>query len=422
MVRLKFVILNDSLVLRISEGKKRFYKSIAHLLVGNPNLERHWNSDKEKFSSYAVSYSENNKILNDFKLVYSELIKEHPDFDARQVAQFFNLLGPKGNGHEKEKEPVKSLGNSVEKFLEVVIEREKAKQGCNFEIYHKLLKKCRKVIKGFSHLTFQSINYDKCVSIASTFAKYKGYHATATAFRGLLNRADKENDIEFSLSQIGSFKFSHYNPKINEVNIKKPDVLSPEQLKAFLNLDVSQLTPSYKNRFEVELYHDFCVFMFHSFLAPCDVIKLKYKDITKDKTIHVKRKKTHKPVEIPINAVMEIIINKYRGKTKNGYVFPIMDDEKEKKYTTKDLTFKKFREKVNIWLKFIGEEIGVDYKLYAYVFRHTAITVALDNGIPISYVAMVAGTSIKMIQEHYYNGANSQNTEKLQSIFINAAF
>lgn len=59
----------------------------------------------------------------------------------------------------------------------------------------------------------------------------------------------------------------------------------------------------------------------------------------------VKRKRTHKPVEVPVNPIMENIINKYGGQTKDGYVFPIMDDEKE--YKTKDFTFKKFREREN---------------------------------------------------------------------------
>ena len=189
----------------------------------------------------------------------------------------------------------------------------------------------------------------------------------------------------------------------------------------FLNADLSSLTPSYKDRKQVELYYDFCVFMFHSFFAPCDVIKLKYSDITRANTIRVKRKKTHQPVEVPVSPAMADIIAKYRGQTVDGYVFPIMDDKKEAAYTTADYLFKKFREKLNIWLKCVGKELGLDYNLYAYVFRHTAITVALDSGLPIAYVAMAAGTSIEMIQEHYYNGDSIVNQQKLQMAFMKAA-
>jgi integrase len=227
--------------------------------------------------------------------------------------------------------------------------------------------------------------------------------------------------VNFTISQIGDFKFKNYNPDINEIDTKKPDVLTPEQLKTFLNMDADKITPVYRDRKRVELYYDFCVFMFHSFFSPCDVIKLKYKDIDRQGMIHVKRKKTHKPVEIPVNPVMAKIIDKYRGRTKNGYIFPIMDDEKEKEYKLRDYLFKYFGIRVNVWLKHVEKELGTDYALYAYVFRHTAITFALDNNIPFSYVAMAAGTSIEMIQKHYYNGNNPQNTERLQQVFMCAA-
>ncbi|NDV63888.1 tyrosine-type recombinase/integrase [Bacteroides sp. 224] len=423
MVKLKFVIRDNALVLRISENKERFYKSVKHLLKGNPNIQRHWSNDKERFSSYAVSYAENNQILEDFKNTYSSLIKEYPELSAKQVAQYYSSSKPVVVLQSQEQTPSteNSDMNLVEKYLEVVIEREKVKPGCNFEPYYKLLKKCRKLFRGFSSLTFQEINFDKCVSIARTFAKHDGYKGTSKSFRNLLGKAGKDQGVNFSISQIGDFMFANYDPKINEVDFNRPDVLNPDQLKEFLNADVSSMTPSYKDRKQVELYYDFCVFMFHTFFAPCDVIKLKYKDITKQGKIHVKRKKTHKPVEIPLNPVLENIINKYRGQTKNGYVFPIMDDEKEKEYTTKDYIFKKFRERINTWLKCVGNELGVDYNLYAYVFRHTAITVALDSGVPISYVAMAAGTSTTMIQKHYYNGDNQMNTDRLKQAFMGAA-
>ena len=423
MVKLKFIIRDDTLVLRISENKERFYKSVKHLLVGNPNIEKHWNANKERFSSYAVSCTENNDILKDFKELYSSIVKEYPELSAKQVAQYHSASRPTVSFQSQEQIQGIATGNMnlIEKYLELVIEREKAKSGCNFEVYYRLLKKCKKRLCGFSSLTFQEINFDKCVSIARTFAKYDGYKGTAKSFRSLLGKAGKDQDVDFSISQIGDFKFPDYDPKINEVDNERPDVLNPEQLKNFLNVNVSDMTPIYKDRKSVELYYDFCVFMFHSFFAPCDVIKLKYKDITRQGTIYVKRKKTHKSVEVPFNPVLEHIVRKYKGQTKDGYVFPIMDEEKEKVYKTKDYIYKYFRERVNNWLKYVGKELNLDYDLYAYVFRHTAITVALDSGVPISYVSMAAGTSVEMIQKHYYNGDNQMNSDRLKMAFLQAA-
>lgn len=106
--------------------------------------------------------------------------------------------------------------------------------------------------------------------------------------------------------------------------------------------------------------------------------------------------------------------------SKDGYIFPIIDDEKEKSYTTKDYTFKKFREFLNKWLKVVGKELGLCFDLYAYVFRHTAITVAIDHGLSVSYAANAAGTSVEMVQQHYYNGECQQNREKLTEAFMMA--
>ena len=53
MVKLKFVVRNDNLVLRISENKERFYKSVKHLLEGNPNVEFCIFGSKDQFASAA---------------------------------------------------------------------------------------------------------------------------------------------------------------------------------------------------------------------------------------------------------------------------------------------------------------------------------------------------------------------------------
>lgn len=92
MVKLKFIVKDGSLVLRISEGKERYYKSVKHLLTGSPNLERHWNADKERFTCNTISYSENNKALEEFKSTYAKLLLEHPELTARQVASYFQPI------------------------------------------------------------------------------------------------------------------------------------------------------------------------------------------------------------------------------------------------------------------------------------------------------------------------------------------
>lgn len=45
--------------------------------------------DKERFSAYAISYAENNRILEDFKSIYWALVTEHPELTAKQVADYY---------------------------------------------------------------------------------------------------------------------------------------------------------------------------------------------------------------------------------------------------------------------------------------------------------------------------------------------
>ncbi|MBR5824798.1 MAG: hypothetical protein IKY67_11730 [Paludibacteraceae bacterium] len=61
-------------------------------MTGSPNLEKHWNADKERFTCNAISYSENNKALEEFKSTYTKLLFEHPELTARQVASFFQPI------------------------------------------------------------------------------------------------------------------------------------------------------------------------------------------------------------------------------------------------------------------------------------------------------------------------------------------
>lgn len=422
MMRLKFVVKDGKLVLRISEGKERFYRSTKTIITRTPNFSKHWNADKECFKCNFPGYKENNQALISFKENYARVIREHPELSTQQVVTYFESMRSKVKPtYDSANIPAEDYSNSVEKFLEKVIQREKVKPGCNFETYHKLLLKCRKILPDFPTLTFAEITYDKCAEIADTFAEHRGYYASTKVFRNMLGKAHKDRDVKFSISQIGDFSFRDYDPNKNEADLKKPDVLNSQQLKDFLNLNLPEITPEYSNRNDVRLYYDFSVFMFFSFMSPCDVIKLKIRDVTSSGTIKFKRKKTHKSVEVPISPVMEEIISRYKGMSKDGYIFPIQDDEKEKEYKTKDYFFKKFRERLNVWLKSLGKQLNLGFNLYAYVFRHTAITVALDGGLPISYISSVAGTDIDMIQKHYYNADNPKNQARLNMTFMKAA-
>lgn len=143
MVKLKFIIKDGMLVLRISEKKERYYKSVRHLLIGQPNL-KYWMKEYERFSSHAPSCAKNNKILEDYKNVYRKLMFEYPEFSARQIASFYGHIN-KTSDFELMYNHVK-IYDSVEEFMNAVIEREKMKPGENYLKYKYLLTKCKRPI------------------------------------------------------------------------------------------------------------------------------------------------------------------------------------------------------------------------------------------------------------------------------------
>lgn len=80
---------------------------------------------------------------------------------------------------------------------------------------------------------------------------------------------------------------------------------------------------------------------------------------------------------------------------------------------------KKFREDLNLWLFNVGKRLGFNFRLHSYIFRHTAISLAVNNGLPVSYVSSLSGTLPENIQKYYYNGYNKSNVEKLIDVFEN---
>ncbi|MFW5970480.1 MAG: tyrosine-type recombinase/integrase [Desulfovermiculus sp.] len=53
-------------------------------------------------------------------------------------------------------------------------------------------------------------------------------------------------------------------------------------------------------------------------------------------------------------------------------------------------------------LKHAAEQVGLEYEVTMYDIRHLWITTMLDQGLEISAIAYMAGTSMEMIQRHYY--------------------
>jgi site-specific recombinase XerD len=95
-----------------------------------------------------------------------------------------------------------------------------------------------------------------------------------------------------------------------------------------------------------------------------------------------KREKTGVSFNIPLLDVPKIILEKYKGKLRNGYVLPVLSNQK-----------------TNSYLKEIGDVCGIDKNLSFHLARHTFATLTLSKGVSIESVSKMLGhTNIQTTQ------------------------
>ena len=105
-----------------------------------------------------------------------------------------------------------------------------------------------------------------------------------------------------------------------------------------------------------------------------------------------------KLVHLPISAQIMALINKYKLDANQEYIFPIMDDKKSTQSYYSFCNY--FIQKVNCWLKDLARILNWDLELRSYIFRHTAITLAVDSRLNTSYIPMLTGSNPKSIQDN----------------------
>ncbi len=145
-----------------------------------------------------------------------------------------------------------------------------------------------------------------------------------------------------------------------------------------------------KKKFVSErLEHVRDIFIFSCF---CGLAYIDVKNLTQDNIrtsfdgnlwIMTKRQKTDIKVDVPLLKIPQMILDKYKGKLPNGLLLPILSNQK-----------------MNAYLKEIGDVCGVRKTLTFHLARHTfATTTTLAKGVPIETVSKMLGhTNIETTQ------------------------
>lgn len=135
----------------------------------------------------------------------------------------------------------------------------------------------------------------------------------------------------------------------------------------------------------LEMVRDVFIFSCFCGLAYIDVAHLTQENIiTLDNRpwIIINRQKTNVQSNIPLLEVPQMILDKYKGKTKDNRLLPVLSNQK-----------------INAYLKEIADLCGIKKRLSYHLARHTFATMLLSKGVPIESVSKMLGhTNIKTTQ------------------------
>lgn len=135
----------------------------------------------------------------------------------------------------------------------------------------------------------------------------------------------------------------------------------------------------------LEMVRDVFIFSCFCGLAYIDVAHLTQENIiTLDNRpwIIINRQKTNVQSNIPLLEIPQMILDKYKGKTKDNRLLPVLSNQK-----------------INAYLKKIADLCGIKKRLSYHLARHTFATMLLSKGVPIESVSKMLGhTNIKTTQ------------------------
>lgn len=272
---------------------------------------------------------------------------------------------------------------------------------------------------------------------AATFAKWiltalngKNYRNLMTYFVAALNRANgyglTSQHISYDWRKEKPInKKAHTMTAAQRLNATANAVatITPNEVTNFATFDLNTIAPTQEHRkFLVELYRDTVLLMYYTKARPADVIQwhsVTNYDEENKRIVYTPHKLRNRVKDntpetvVNLNSAALAIIDKYKGMSKGGYLLPLPINETNwglldgDIYATWEIRRKNTVQHINGWLKRIKKTLNLNTpELTMYTFRHSAITHALNNGENVFDVAMTAGTSVAMIEKHYYNRAS----------------
>lgn len=400
------------LVIR-EQGKSNGNRVTVKNLI-NPDFTR-WDRKEQRFIDATEDAIHNNSILREMKHKYQTIIDTCNPTSPTELKRMVETgilvnacvpltLGAflkqliEGMKHEAIKKPSKNYQNYITLYHKLEAEKE--------IINVPLCDICNQHFKLFGNFI---------LSLPMDLGK-SNYIPLMKRFKSVIRKAYKEELTHNVLTY-------DYSEKAPTIERKPRFALTEKQYNRFVNLDLSNIAQSGVNReYFKELYRDFCIFLYEMKMRPVDVIRLHSDNVVYlgEKQIAciqyiAEKKKNYTDykgvVTNKLTTIAKKIIEKYKGKSSKGYIFPFSMNEYDwdfsnaKEWGKWTIRKQATLEKINAFIKKTAKYIGTDKDSFTlYTFRHSAITHEIEKkNKDILIIAKEAGTSPKMIDKHYFD-------------------
>lgn len=380
----------------------------------NPNFEC-WDKEKQLFMEASTDAIHNNNVLAEMRGKYLTVLETcHPSSPAALKRMVLT-------GELVKASDVLTLGQ----FLKDEVERmkeEKRKKPTNtwsnyIKLLHKLEKEGRIIDVPLSEVNNRHFKQFGQFILAHPDEQGRtNYVDLMKRFKAAITRANKRELIKHTLtySYMDDAPTTYQEPR---------QALTLKEYRRFVSVDLSQVPQSgCKPMFYQELYRDFCIFLYEMKMRPVDVLKLRRKNLVKlgeNQVLCVryiaKKKKNYtasRYIENKVTPTAMQLIDKYAGASKRGYIFPFSMNEYAWDFDNPESFNRWYLRKnsqlqlINVWLKKVFKLLQVKQTVTLYTFRHSALTHEVERkNKDIATIAKEAGTSINMIDKHYFNYA-----------------
>ena len=359
------------LMLQVSKRGKRKYQSL-----GISIKPRYWDFTRNKPKPNCPNKDYIQKIILDKQ---TELQQRMLELNSEQKEYTTTTL----LNDENKKFELKT----VSEFYQELIEEYRVNNKCGNRLIYKSSYNSLKVFTNdkldipFSAIDITWLNkYER-------WLRSKGNEETTMSLMFRTLRSTYNKAIKAKCARKSEYPFDEFKINKFDVSTQKRAIAKTEVLKF-----TKDVRPIGKRQY-IQLSKD--IFMF-SYLCGginfTDIANLTKANIIEGKRLHYIRQKTGKLIKIGLSEEAMKIIERYATESK-GYLFPILNANLHKTPLQKQNRIHKILGKVNINLKLIAAQLGVEGNLTTYVARHSFASVLKKSGVNIALISEALGHS-----------------------------